>query len=154
MDHGLLLARGHELQSIYTEQIRSHLAHPRDEASRGDSHKKYHVRAYQGSDEVFSIGADGSGTFYGGLVAGNGTFSVGVSAVGAGWAQAANIEVSDSLQVRGSVSVEDSFTIGSGLALTSGGITVDVGKHTGGWIYTVWQYSVTSESNNAASDAD
>lgn len=91
---------------------------------------QFHLQAHDGAELAASLSREGDLFLARDLVVGgsggNSTFSV-VD----GYTTMQHAAVSSSLEVRGSAVVEDSLLIGTGFALTPGGMTVDVESHKG-----------------------
>eukprot|EP01034_Spumella_vulgaris_P025380 gene25380-31836_t len=91
---------------------------------------RHHIEAVTNGASVFSVDSDGNTDLSGDLAVGGdaNVFSVDVKS---GVTTARELHLTSSLEVTGSVNVQDALTIGTGFALTPGGMTVDVATHTG-----------------------
>ena len=98
--------------------------------SNGAADGQYHYQAYNGLNKVASLSNNGDLMITGDLVVGPSNQSSVFSIVN-GYTSIANVHISSSLEVQGSATVEDSLLIGTGFALTPGGMTVDVSTHVG-----------------------
>lgn len=84
-----------------------------------------HLRASSYGTEVFKV------DLAGGLQAESISIANSTLLVERGMVKATNLQVQGAVQVAGPLSLEETLTIGSGLALTPGGMTVDVDFHQG-----------------------
>jgi hypothetical protein len=85
-----------------------------------------HALALFNNERVYSLSASGDVTFAGTLDVANSSLRV-----EQGLISGHSLSLKNSLHVVGSANVEESLTIGTGFALTPGGLTVDVAQHTG-----------------------
>lgn len=79
-------------------------------------------------DIAYSVSSTGDAFFAGSVNMGQGTLTVFANS---GVVEGKHMKLSNNLDVSGSVNIEESLTIGSGFALTPGGMTVDVASHSG-----------------------
>eukprot|EP01032_Pedospumella_encystans_P013943 gene13943-16031_t len=94
--------------------------------SLSESTTTNHLTLSTNNNPVYTIAYNGDTTIAGTLDVLNGSLIVQPRLL-----TAQSLTLSNDLHVQGSANIEDSLTIGSGFALTPGGITVDVATHTG-----------------------
>eukprot|EP01041_Mallomonas_annulata_P001065 gene1065-2084_t len=85
-----------------------------------------HIQSYTQGVEVLSVSSEGNIATTGSITAANGTLYA-----HNGILEVENVKISNSLDVHGSIHLEDSLTLGAGFVLTPEGMTVDVTHHTG-----------------------
>lgn len=86
---------------------------------------RHHVKAVSYGKEVWSVDLKGD------MNVNSLSVSNGSVLLESGLLTAHNVKVRGALDILGAVNLEDSLTIGSGFALTPGGMTVDVNTHSG-----------------------
>ena len=91
-----------------------------------DSDESYHIQALSYDSNVFSVDLNGA-VVATALSIGNNS----LIADSTGLVEVNNLKIKGALDVVGGINLADSLTIGSGFALTPGGMTVDVESHAG-----------------------